>query len=162
MKRHTISILVENRFGALSRISGLFSARGYNIESLSVAPTADPTVSRMTIVTMGDDKVIEQIGKQLNKQIDVIKVWNASEHDYIGRELILVRVALGDKSQDEIVRAGQAFGAKVVDVSPASIALEMMGDEQEVENFLNLLKPFGIKELIRSGTVVMLKEGARG
>jgi acetolactate synthase-1/3 small subunit len=161
MKRHTISILVENRFGALSRISGLFSARGYNIESLSVAPTADPTVSRMTVVTMGDDKVIEQIGKQLNKQIDVIKVWNASEHDYIGRELILVRVALGDHSQDEIVRAGQAFGAQVVDVSSSSMALEMMGDEQEVENFLNLIKPFGIKELIRSGTVAMLKEGAR-
>ena len=158
MNKHTISILVENRFGALSRISGLFSARGYNIESLSVAPTADPSVSRMTIVTSGDDRVIEQIVKQLNKQIDVIKVWNASEHDYIGRELILVRVSASDKSQDEIVRAGQAFGARVVDVSNSSMALEMMGGEQEVDNFLGLLKPFGIKELIRSGIVAMLKE----
>lgn len=158
MNKHTILILVENRFGALSRISGLFSARGYNIESLSVAPTADPSVSRMTIVTSGDDRVIEQIGKQLNKQIDVIKVWNASEHDYIGRELILVRVSASDKNQDEIIRAGQAFGARVVDVSNSSMALEMMGGEQEVDNFLGLLKPFGIKELIRSGTVAMLKE----
>ena len=159
MKKHTISILVENRFGALSRISGLFSARGYNIESLSVAPTSDPTVSRMTIVTMGDDRVVEQIGKQLNKQIDVIKVWNVSQHNAIEREMILVRVSVGEKNQDEVIRAGQAFGAKVVDVSNSSMALEMMGDEQEVENFLNLLKQFGIKELIRSGTVAMLKDG---
>jgi len=159
MKPHTISLLVENRFGALSRISGLFSARGYNIESLTVAPTSDPSVSRMTIVTSGDDRVIEQIGKQLNKQIDVIKVWNVSDYDYIGRELILVRVSTVDHSQDEIIRAGQAFGAKVVDVAEKSLAFEMMGDEQEVENFLNLLKSFGIKELIRSGTLAMLKEG---
>jgi acetolactate synthase-1/3 small subunit len=159
MKKHTISILVENRFGALSRISGLFSGRGYNIESLSVAPTADPTVSRMTIVTMGDDRVVEQIGKQLNKQIDVIKVWNVSQHDAIEREMILVRVSANEKNQDEVIRASQAFGAKVVDVSNSSMALEMMGDEQEVENFLNLLKQFGIKELIRSGTVAMLKDG---
>jgi len=159
MDKHTISILVENRFGALSRISGLFSGRGYNIESLSVAPTADPSVSRMTIVTVGDERVIEQIVKQLNKQIDVIKVWNVSDHAAIERELILVRVNAGDKNQDEIIRTCQAFGAKVVDVSGSSIALEMMGDESEVENFLSLLKPFGIKELIRSGTVAMIKEG---
>jgi acetolactate synthase I/III small subunit len=157
--KHTISILVENRFGALSRISGLFSARGYNIENLSVAPTGDPTVSRMTVVTNGDDRVVEQIVKQLNKQIDVIKVWNLSEHEAVSRELVLVRVATSDRSQDEIIRASQVFGAKVVDVSSNSLALEMMGDEQEVENFLNLLKPFGIKELARSGAVAMLKEG---
>jgi len=159
MSKHTISILVENRFGALSRISGLFSARGYNIESLSVAPTADPTVSRMTIVTIGDERVVEQIMKQLNKQIDVLKVWNVSEHDAIERELILVRVAATERSQDEIIRMSQAFGAKVVDVASGTMALEMMGDEQEVENFLNLLKPFGVKELIRSGAVAMLKDG---
>ncbi len=159
MKKHAISLLVENQFGALSRISGLFSARGYNIESLSVAPSSDPTVSRMTIVTSGDDRVVEQIGKQLNKLIDVIKVWNVSDYDSIGRELILVRVFAGDHSQDEIIRAGQAFGAKVVDVSEKSLAFEMMGDSQEVENFLNLLKTFGIKELIRSGTLAMIKEG---
>ena len=157
--KHTISIMVENRFGALSRISGLFSARGYNIENLSVAPTGDPTVSRMTVVTNGDDRVVEQIVKQLNKQIDVIKVWNLSEHEAISREMVLVRVSTSDRSQDEIIRASQAFGAKVVDVSSNSLALEMMGDEQEVENFLNLLKPFGIKELVRSGAVAMLKEG---
>jgi acetolactate synthase I/III small subunit len=157
--KHTISILVENRFGALSRISGLFSARGYNIENLSVAPTGDPTVSRMTVVTIGDDRVVEQIVKQLNKQIDVIKVWNLSEHEAVSRELVLVRVATSDRSQDEIIRASQVFGAKVVDVSSNSLALEMMGDEQEVENFLNLLRPFGIKELARSGAVAMLKEG---
>jgi len=157
--KHTISIMVENRFGALSRISGLFSARGYNIENLSVAPTSDLTVSRMTIVTDGDDRVVEQIVKQLNKQIDVIKVWNLSEHEAISREMVLVRVSTSDRSQDEIIRASQAFGAKVVDVSSNSLALEMMGDEQEVENFLNLLKPFGIKELVRSGAVAMLKEG---
>ena len=157
--KHTISILVENRFGALSRISGLFSARGYNIENLSVAPTSDLTVSRMTIVTNGDDRVVEQIVKQLNKQIDVIKVWNLSEHEAISREMVLVRVSTSERSQDEIIRASQAFGAKVVDVSSNSLALEMMGGEQEVENFLNLLKPFGIKELVRSGAVAMLKEG---
>jgi acetolactate synthase I/III small subunit len=157
--KHTISILVENRFGALSRISGLFSARGYNIENLSVAPTTDPTVSRMTIVTNGDDKVVEQILKQLNKQIDVIKVWNLTEHESISREMILVRVSTADRSQDEIIRASQVFGAKVVDVSGNSLALEMVGGEQEVENFINLMKPFGIKELVRSGAVAMLKEG---
>ena len=157
--KHTISIMVENRFGALSRISGLFSARGYNIENLSVAPTSDLTVSRMTIVTDGDDRVVEQIVKQLNKQIDVIKVWNLTEHEAISREMVLVRVSTSDRSQDEIIRASQVFGAKVVDVSSNSLALEMMGDEQEVENFLNLLKPFGIKELVRSGAVAMLKEG---
>ena len=161
MKRHTISLLVENRFGALSRISGLFSGRGYNIESLTVAPTTDPTVSRMTIVTIGDDKVVEQITKQLNKLIDVIKVWNVSDYDYIGRELVLVRVSTTEHPQDEIIRAGQAFGAKVVDVAEKSIAFEMMGDEQEVESFLNLLKPFGIKELVRSGILAMLKEGSK-
>ena len=158
MKSHTITLLVENRFGALSRISGLFSARGYNIESLTVAPTTDPTVSRMTIVTSGDDRVIEQIGKQLNKQIDVIKVWNVAEYDHIGRELILVRVSTENHKQDEIIRAGSSFGAQVVDVADKSLAFEMMGDEQEVENFLNLVKPFGIKELIRSGMLAMLKE----
>lgn len=161
MKKHTISLLVENRFGALSRISGLFSARGYNIESLTVAPTTDPTVSRMTIVTNGDDRVVEQIVKQLNRLIDVIKVWKVSDYDYIGRELILVRVSTEDHSQDEIIRAGQAFGAKVVDVAEKSLAFEMMGDAQEVENFLNLLKSFGIKELIRSGTLAMLKEKSK-
>jgi acetolactate synthase-1/3 small subunit len=159
MSKHTLSVLVENRFGALSRISGLFSARGYNIESLSVAPTQDPTVSRMTIVTMGDDRVVEQIMKQLNKQVDVIKVWNLSQHDAIERELVLVRVAANEKSQDQVIRISQNFGAKVVDAGSGSMSLAMMGDEQEVENFLNLLKPFGVKELIRSGLVAMLKNG---
>jgi acetolactate synthase-1/3 small subunit len=113
----------------------------------------------MTIVTTGDDKVIEQIGKQLNKLIDVIKVWNVSDYDYIARELILVRVSTTEHSPDEVIRAGNAFGAKVVDVAEKSLAFEMMGDEHEVENFLNLIKPFGIKELVRSGTLAMLKEG---
>jgi len=159
--RHTISLLVENRFGALSRISGLFSARGYNIESLTVAPTVDPTVSRMTIVTNGDDKVVEQIVKQLNKQVDVIKVWNVSEREYIGRELILVRVSSSEKRRDEVLRVAQVFGAKVIDVGTETVALEMMGDEQEVENFINALKPLGIKELIRTGLVAMLKEQSK-
>jgi len=159
--RHTISLLVENRFGALSRISGLFSARGYNIESLNVAPTRDPTVSRMTIVTNGDDKVVEQIVKQLNKQVDVIKVWNVSEREYIGRELILARVSTSEKGRDEALRVAQVFGAKVIDVATETVALEMMGDEQEVENFINALKPLGIKELIRTGLVAMLKEQSK-
>jgi acetolactate synthase I/III small subunit len=161
MTRHTISLLVENHAGALSRISGLFSARGYNIESLSVAPTGDASISRMTIVTNGDDKVIEQIVKQLNKVIDVIKVWNLSKIESISRELILARVPTDDHEQDEILRIAQVFGAKVVDVSPNAIAMEMIGDEGEVENFLKALKPLGIKELIRSGIVAMPKESGR-
>ncbi len=158
--KHTISLLVENRFGALSRISGLFSARGYNIESLSVAPTQDPTLSRMTIVTNGDERVLEQIIKQLNKLIDVLKVWNISEREYISRELVLVRVASGGGKQDQALRIAQIFGVRVADASSESLTLEMMGDEKEVENFLRLLKPLGIKELVRSGTVAMVKEKA--
>jgi len=158
--KHTISLLVENRFGALSRISGLFSARGYNIESLSVAPTQDPTLSRMTIVTNGDERVLEQIIKQLNKLIDVLKVWNISEREYISRELVLVRVASGGGKQDQALRIAQIFGVRVADVGSESLTLEMMGDEKEVENFLRLLKPLGIKELVRSGTVAMVKEKA--
>lgn len=160
--KHTISLLVENRFGALSRIAGLFSGRGYNIESLTVAPTQDPTVSRMTIVTFGDDRIVEQITKQLNKLIDVIKVWDMTKGDYIAREMVMVRLGVKGEAQDRLLRIAQLFGAKVIDISESSIALDMTGDEKEVENFIRMLKPLGIKELIRSGVVAMLREQNHG
>jgi acetolactate synthase-1/3 small subunit len=153
--RHTISVLVENKFGVLTRVAGLFSGRGYNIDSLNVAPTADPTASRMTIVTRGDDATVDQIVKQLNKLVDVIKVHDFREGEYVDRELVLVKVSVDSATRAEVMQITDIFRAKIVDVQPKSLTIEVTGDESKVEKLLSLLKTFGIKELTRTGKVAL-------
>ena len=155
--RHTISVLVTNEFGVLSRISGLFSGRGFNIESLSVAETLDPLVSRMTIVTSGDDKVMEQITKQLNKLINVIKVYDFTAEEHIERELVLIKVAVSADTRAEILSIIDIFRARVVDVSPRSYTVEMTGDEEKIGAMTELLRPFGIREIVRTGRIAMAR-----
>ncbi|HAP67740.1 MAG: acetolactate synthase small subunit [Nitrospinae bacterium] len=153
--RHTISVLVENKFGVLSRIAGLFSGRGFNIESLSVAESLDPNVSRMTIVTRGDDRVIEQVTKQLNKLVDVIKVIDHTEEKFVGRELALIKINAEPQLREEILRIAEIFRGKVVDVSSKTYTVEVTGDEEKVEAFIEMLKPLGIKEIARTGKIAM-------
>jgi len=154
-QRHTISVLVENKFGVLTRVAGLFSGRGYNIDTLNVGPTHDPSLSRMTIVTRGDDATVEQICKQLSKLIDVAKVIDYRQGDYIDRELVLVRVAANGQNRAEICQMAELFRAKVVDVQPASLTIELTGGESKIEKFLMLLKDFGILDLTRTGQVAL-------
>lgn len=146
-----------NRFGVLSRISGLFSGRGFNIESLNVAETNDPNISRMTIVTRGDDKKIEQITKQLNKLVDIIKVIDITDEKFVDREMVLVKMNAEPRVREEILRIVQIFRAKVVDATPSTYTIEITGDEGKVTGFLDLLKPLGIKELVRSGRIAMTR-----
>ena len=153
--RHTISVLVENKFGVLTRVAGLFSGRGYNIDTLNVAPTADPTASRMTIVTRGDDATVDQIVKQLNKLVDVIKVHDFREGEYVDRELVLVKVSVDSKTRAEVMQITDIFRAKIVDVQPKSLTIEVTGDESKVEKLLSLLKTFGIIDLTRTGKVAL-------
>lgn len=153
--RHTISILVENKFGVLTRIAGLFSGRGYNIDTLNVGPTQDPNTSRMTIVTRGDDATLEQIVKQLNKLVDVLKVQDFRDDEYIDRELVLVKVTVDSKSRSEVMQITDIFRAKIVDVQPKSLTIEITGGEGKVEKFLDLMTPFGIIELTRTGKVAL-------
>jgi len=153
--KHTITVLVENEFGVLSRISGLFSGRGFNIESLSVAPTLDPSISRMTIVTSGDEHILEQITKQLNKLIDTIKVIDFTDQDYVEREMALIKVTAEEDTRAEVLRVVDIFRGKVVDVTPKSYAIEATGSPQKINAILELLRPLGIKEIVRSGPVVM-------
>jgi len=159
--KHTISVLVENEFGVLSRVSGLFSGRGFNIESLSVAPTLDPSISRMTIVTSGDEQILEQITKQLNKLIDTIKVIDFTGSDYVERELALIKVTAEEASRAEVLRIVDIFRGKVVDVTPRSYIVELTGSPAKIDALVELLRPMGIKELVRSGPVV-LGRGAKG
>ena len=156
-RKHTIAVLVENKFGVLSRVAGLFSARGYNIESLSVGETLDPSVSRMTLVVTGDEFVIEQVTKQLHKLIDVIKVSDLTDDDHVERELMLIRVNAEPQHREEILRTADIFRAKVVDVTPVSFTLEATGDEQKLEALVELLRPMGIQELVRTGKVAMAR-----
>jgi len=153
--RHTISILVENKFGVLTRVAGLFSGRGYNIDSLNVAPTHDATASRMTIVTTGDESTIEQIVKQLNKLPDVLKVQDFRNSEYVDRELVLVKVTVDSKSRAEVMQITDIFRAKIVDVQPKSLTIEITGDESKVDKFLALMNTFGVLELTRTGKAAM-------
>jgi len=157
MSTHTISILTENHSGSLSRIAGLFSSRGYNISTLTVAETEDPEVSRMTIVVTGDNDILEQIVKQLNKLIDVIKVMDFQEEPIIERELLLIRVDSTKSNRHEIVETANLFQAGVAAVTAGSITLELLGTTQNIDEFIILLKPYGIKELVRSGAVAIAK-----
>ena len=156
-RKHTIAVLVENRFGVLSRVAGLFSARGYNIESLSVGETLDPTVSRMTLVVRGDEFVIEQVTKQLHKIVDVVKVVDLTDESHVERELVLVRVNAEPQHRAEILRTADIFRAKVVDVTPVSFTLEATGDEGKLAALVELLRPLGIQELVRTGKIAIAR-----
>ena len=155
--RHTISVLVENEFGVLSRVAGLFSGRGFNIESLTVAETLDPTVSRMTIVTSGNDQIVEQILKQLNKLVSVIKVVNLTGTETVDRELVLIKVNAEPETKAEVLRLVDIFRAKIVDVAPRCYTIEMTGDEEKINALLQLLKPIGIREIVRTGRVAIAR-----
>lgn len=153
--RHTISITVDNEAGVLSRIAGLFSARDFNIESLNVAETHDPGTSRITLVTTGDEFVIQQIIKRFNNMVNVIKVVDMTDLERVEREMILIRVDAKADSKAEILRVADIFRAKVVDVSPKSYTFELTGDEDKISAFIELQRPHGIKEIARTGTVAM-------
>ena len=155
--RHTISVLVENEFGVLARVAGLFSGRGFNIESLSVAETLDPTVSRITLVTRGEDQVLEQIEKQLNKLINVIEVTDSTETEHVERELVLIKVPVEERTRGELMSIVDIFRAKIVDVSRRTYVIEMTGTEDKVGALIELLKPIGIKEIVRTGKVAMFR-----
>ena len=156
--RHTLSVLVQNEAGVLSSLSGLFSGRGYNIESLTVAPTIDSDYSRVTIVTFGDEKVVEQICKQLHRLIYTLKVAEISMENSVSRELVLLKVTAKDEDRSEILRIAEIFEAKIVDVSPKTYTLQIVGDQSKVQAVIELLRPLGIKEIVRSGLVAMSKE----
>ena len=155
--RHVISVLVENHFGVLSRISGLFSARGFNIDSLTVGETEDPTMSRMTIVVRGDDRILEQVMKQLNKLIDVIKVQDLTKNEFVDRELILFKMNVDSKQSPGVEEFLRKFPVKILSKEDGSWTIEMTGDEKEIGEVLEFLKPFGIKEMVRTGKIAMAK-----
>ena len=149
--RHIISILIENESGALSRVAGLFSARGYNIESLSVAPTEDPSLSRMTLGTTGNDNEVEQITKQLNKLVDVVKLVDLSEGEHIEREMMLIKVRAEKGMRDEMKRLSEIFRGKIIDVTENSFVIEMTGDSAKLDAFINAISDDYIVEVVRTG-----------
>lgn len=149
--RHILSLLLENEAGSLSRVAGLFSARAYNIESLTVAPTEDPTVSRLTLVTSGSDQIIEQITKQVNKLVDVIKVVDLSESSHIERELMLIKLEARGAGREEVKRMVEIFRGRIIDVTEKSYTIEMTGDGEKLDAFINALDNKIILEVVRSG-----------
>ncbi|NBS05974.1 MAG: acetolactate synthase small subunit [Verrucomicrobia bacterium] len=153
--RHTISVVVQNRFGVLTRIAGLFSGRGFNIDTLNVGPTQNDKVSRMTLVVVGNDQVLEQVVKQLNKLVDVLEVHDFKDGDVIDRELILLRVKATSSTRPEVMQICDIFRAKIVDVQSTSLSIEVTGDESKIDKFLQLMKPFGILELSRTGRIAL-------
>ncbi|HCO12148.1 MAG TPA: acetolactate synthase small subunit [Desulfonauticus sp.] len=153
--RHVLSVLVENEPGVLSRVAGLFSGRGFNIESLNVGPTLEPDISLMTITTRGDEQIVEQIVKQLRKLITVIKVVDLTYEQAVEREMVLIKVNAEDEKRAEVLRIADIFRCKVVDVSPSDLTLEITGDQNKIKAIINLLQRFGIKEFARSGTVAL-------
>ena len=152
---HTISVLVENHFGVLARISGLFSARGYNIESLCVGTTDDPATSRMTVVVQGDDRVVDQIIKQLHKMVDVIEALDLTEQSFVERELVLIKLSTNAKRRTELIEIANIFRAKVVDVSQKSTIVEATGSTEKIRAFIDMIRPFGILELSRTGKIAL-------
>lgn len=155
--RHIISALVENRPGVLAKIAALIRARGYNIDSLSVGETDDPSISRMTFAVLGDDRILEQVTKQLNRLIDVIKVVDFTNRDYVERELVLVKVNCKPGQRGQIIELMDIFRGKICDLSPETITVEATGDEKKIEALVELLKPFGIREIARTGLVALLR-----
>lgn len=163
-QKHILSVLVENKFGVLVRVSGLFSRRGYNIDSLSVAVTENPSISRMTIVVRADDQVLEQVKKQLNKLIDVIKVIDLNDEEHVERELALIKVKTVKDTKPEILQIVDVFRAKVIDIATDSFIIEVTGDDKKIEAIETLLRPFEIQEMVRTGRVGLsrgYKEGSR-
>jgi len=155
--KHTISLLVENKPGVLSRVASLFSGRGFNIESLSVAETIDPNISRMTILTRGDDQILEQITKQLNKLINIIKVIDFKSNEYVGRELALIKVTVTEENRSEVLSIIDIFRGKVVDVSSESYTIEITGDENKMLAIIDLFTPMGIKDIARTGSAALTR-----
>lgn len=153
--KHTISVLVRNETGTLSRVADLFSGRGYNIESLTVAPTTEQDYSRITLVTSGEEQVIEQITKQLNRLIPTLKVVDFTREEALEYELILCKIKSKEKNRSEILRIAEIFGAKIIDTASGVYTLQIVGDEKQVNSFLELVRPMGIKELVRSGKVAI-------
>lgn len=156
--KHTISVLVENQFGVLARISGLFSGRGFNIDSLSVGETDDPTISRITLVVAGNDTIIEQVMKQLNKLVDVIKVNDLTTDEFIDRELALIKVNADGATRSQIMQIVDVFRGNIVDVAPATVTIEITGDEDKVLGIMDLLRDYGIREVVRSGKIAISRE----
>ena len=156
--RHTLSVLVENKFGVLTRIAGMFSGRGFNIDTLNVGPTRDPSRSRMTIVVMGDDAVLEQVTKQLNKLIDVIEIQDFRDDEYVDRELVLLRVTVDATTRSEVMQICDIFRAKIIDVQPQNVAIEITGNESKIQKFLFLMEPFGVSDLTRTGKVAVRRQ----
>jgi acetolactate synthase-1/3 small subunit len=155
--KHTLAVLVENKSGVLSRVASLFSRRGYNIDSLAVGVTEDSDISRITIVVHGDDHVLEQVTKQLNKLVDVIKVSDIGGEDTVERELVLIKVAANVDTRAEIIQIADIFRAKIVDVAPKSMIVEVTGDESKVQAIEKLLRQFGIKEMVRTGKIALIR-----
>lgn len=152
--RHIISILMENESGALSRVAGLFSARGYNIESLTVAPTEDPSLSRLTLVTRGSEEVVEQITKQLNKLVDVVKLLDLTEHRHIEREIAMMKVKVsGGEDRAEVMRMAEIFRGRIIDVSSDTYVVELTGDSAKLDAFIEAMRPFDVVEVVRSGVM---------
>jgi acetolactate synthase-1/3 small subunit len=154
-KKHIISLLVENKFGVLAKVAGMFSIRGYNIDSFSVGPTDDRTMSKMTVVVEGDERIVEQITKQLNKLINVFTVRALSEQAHIEKEICLLRVHTAAKRRSEVTHLSEIAGAKIIDVQANSLVLEIVDTEEKVTQFIGLMKPFGIQDIARSGTVAI-------
>lgn len=157
MKKHVMSVLVENHFGVLGRVANLFSARAYNIHSLTVGETENPEISRMTIVVVGDEDIIEQIKKQLNKLIDVIKVRDITNKNIVDREALLIKIHATSANRAEIIQAVEIFKGNVVGIKKDSITTEVFGDSDKIEAFIEFIRPFGIKEMVRSGRVAITR-----
>ena len=155
--RHTISILVENKFGVLTRVAGMFSGRGFNIDTLNVGPTLDASASRMTIVVRGDDKVLEQVTKQLEKLVDVIDVQDFRDEEYVDRELVLLRVNATSKTRAEVMQICDIFRAKIIDVQAEKLAIEVTGTENKINKFLSLMEGFGISYLTLTGKIAIAR-----
>ncbi len=155
--QHIISTLVENRFGVLANISSLFSARGFNIDSLAVGETHDPSISRMTIVVTGDDRIIQQVNKQLNKLIDVIKVSDFTEEEHVERELMLLKVSHSTRTRSEIIQLVEIFKARIVDFGPKNLTIEIVGSCDKILAFMDIMRSFGIKEVARTGRIALVR-----
>ena len=156
--RHTLSVLVENKFGVLTRIAGMFSGRGFNIDTLNVGPTLDPSTSRMTIVVRGDDTVLEAVTKQLNKLIDVIEIQDFRDDECVDRELVLMRVNVKPETRGEVMQICDIFRAKIIDVQHRNVSIEITGNESKINKFLMLMEPFGISDLTRTGKVALARK----
>jgi acetolactate synthase-1/3 small subunit len=164
--RHVLSALVQNVPGVLSHISGMLASRGYNIDSLAVGETEDPQLSRMTFVVVGDDSVLDQVRKQLEKIVTVVRVEDVSACDHVERDLMLIKVATANGARSEIYELTEIFRGRIVDVAPEGVMIEISGQERKVEAFIEMMRPFGIIELVRTGRIAMVRgrsgEGARG